>query len=327
MKKHILALQTMSRAEIETILETADSMSEILARRVKKVPTLRGRAMVTLFYENSTRTRTSFEMAAKIMSAEAINIAVAQSSAAKGESLRDTILTLGALRADCVVIRHGNSGAAELAAKWCDIAVVNAGDGWHEHPTQGLLDLWTMRAHKKKIDGLNVAIIARISPILPPSGGGRRSGSRGLRLPSGGPPVPRGPRPTRPASRAASCEEFSTPVACDTRPRAWVSLMAGRDFQGENSATICRACFLESALGPLKRAAPSMRRGRRPLAERIIGPPPGGRPSAGPPKGGRGGWAIAIPEPQTHRPAIAKRRNVLTLPVNPARLRLRLRAA
>jgi len=158
-RKHILGLQEMSAEEIYLILDTAASFKEILARPVKKVPTLRGRSVITLFYENSTRTRTSFELAAKIMSAEAINIAVAQSSAAKGESLKDTLLTLNALTADCIVMRHPNSGAPALASQFINGSIVNAGDGFHEHPTQGLLDLLTMREHKGEIDNLNVTII------------------------------------------------------------------------------------------------------------------------------------------------------------------------
>ena len=158
-RKHILGLQEMSAEEIRLVLDTADTFKEILARPVKKVPTLRGRSVVTLFYENSTRTRTSFELAAKIMSAEAINIAVAQSSAAKGESLKDTLLTLNALTADCIVIRHPHSGAPALASRFISGSVINAGDGCHEHPTQGLLDLLTIREHKGRIEGLNVTII------------------------------------------------------------------------------------------------------------------------------------------------------------------------
>lgn len=149
----------MSAGEIELVLDTASRMKEILARPVKKVPTLRGRSVITLFFENSTRTRTSFELSAKIMSAEAINIAVAQSSAAKGESLKDTLLTLDALTADCVIIRHPNAGAPEMAARYLKGSVINAGDGFHEHPSQGLLDLLTIRDSKGKIDGLNVTII------------------------------------------------------------------------------------------------------------------------------------------------------------------------
>jgi aspartate carbamoyltransferase catalytic subunit len=157
--KHILGLQTMGVDEMNLILDTAANFKEILSRPVKKVPTLRGRSVITLFYENSTRTRTSFELAAKIMSAEAINIAVAQSSAAKGETLKDTLLTLNALTADCIIIRHPNSGAPEIASRYTDGHIINAGDGFHEHPSQGLLDLLTIRDHKGKIDGLNVTII------------------------------------------------------------------------------------------------------------------------------------------------------------------------
>lgn len=158
-QKHILGLQDMSADDIELVLSTAATLKEILDRRVKKVPTLRGRAVITLFFENSTRTRTSFELASKIMSAEAINIAVAQSSAAKGESLKDTLLTLGALGADAVIIRHPMAGAPEMASRYLPGHVINAGDGFHEHPTQGLLDLLTMREQKGHIEDLNVTIV------------------------------------------------------------------------------------------------------------------------------------------------------------------------
>jgi aspartate carbamoyltransferase catalytic subunit len=160
--KHLLTLRETSATDIRYLLDTATAFHEILTRPVKKVPTLRGRAMITCFYENSTRTRTSFEMAAKIMSAEAINIAVAQSSVAKGESLKDTMLTLQALKADCIIIRHPASGAAQFAAEHLHIPVVNAGDGRHEHPTQGLLDLLTIRQIKREIAGLTVAIVGDI---------------------------------------------------------------------------------------------------------------------------------------------------------------------
>jgi aspartate carbamoyltransferase catalytic subunit len=146
--RDLLSLQNTDVADIRRILETASAFKEILARPVKKVPTLRGRSVITLFYESSTRTRTSFELAAKIMSAEAINIAVAQSSVSKGESLKDTLRTLQSLTADCVVIRHSSSGAAEMAAEFADMPVINAGDGRHEHPTQGLLDALTIWEHK-----------------------------------------------------------------------------------------------------------------------------------------------------------------------------------
>ena len=160
--KNLLSLRETSEPDIRYLLDTALAFKEILARPVKKVPTLRGRAMITLFYENSTRTRTSFEMAAKIMSAEAINIAVAQSSVAKGESLKDTLLTLQALKADCIVMRHSASGAADFAAAHVGIPVINAGDGRHEHPTQGLLDMLTIRQNKGELEGLKVAIVGDI---------------------------------------------------------------------------------------------------------------------------------------------------------------------
>jgi len=161
--KHLLTLRETTATDIRYLLDTALAFREILARPVKKVPTLRGRAMITLFYENSTRTRTSFEMAAKIMSAEAINIAVAQSSVAKGESLKDTILTLQALKADCIVMRHSVSGTPQFAAERLGIPVINAGDGRHEHPTQGLLDMMTIRHHKRELEGLTVAIVGDIT--------------------------------------------------------------------------------------------------------------------------------------------------------------------
>jgi len=161
--KHLLTLRETSVDDIRYLLDTATAFREIVARPIKKVPTLRGRAMITLFYENSTRTRTSFEMAAKIMSAEAINISVAQSSVVKGESLKDTLLTLQALRADCIVMRHPCSGTPEFAANHLGIPIINAGDGRHEHPTQGLLDLLTIRQHKQDIAGLTVAIVGDIA--------------------------------------------------------------------------------------------------------------------------------------------------------------------
>jgi aspartate carbamoyltransferase catalytic subunit len=160
--RHLLGLRELSRDDITELLDLAGTFKEILARPIKKVPTLRGRSVVTLFFENSTRTRTSFELAAKVMSAEAINIAVAQSSAAKGESLKDTLLTLDALTADCVIIRHSSSGAPLMASKYVRGHIVNAGDGTHEHPTQGLLDLLSIRDAKDRIEGLKVTIIGDI---------------------------------------------------------------------------------------------------------------------------------------------------------------------
>ena len=160
--RHLISIRETSSTDLLHILDTADAFKEILARPVKKVPTLRGRSMITLFYENSTRTRTSFEMAAKIMSAEAINIAVAQSSVVKGESLKDTLLTLQSLKADCIVMRHHASGAVQFAADHLNIPIINAGDGRHEHPTQALLDLLTIRQYKGEFNGLTVAIVGDI---------------------------------------------------------------------------------------------------------------------------------------------------------------------
>jgi len=161
--RDLLGLEGITRAEIETILDTAESFGEILRRDVKKVPTLRGKSVVTLFFENSTRTRTSFEAAGKYMSADVINISGSVSSASKGESLRDTFLTLQALTADLIVMRTPYSGACHQAAEWVGVPVVNAGDGTHEHPTQGLLDLMTLRQAKGGLEGLTVAIVGDIA--------------------------------------------------------------------------------------------------------------------------------------------------------------------
>ncbi len=158
----ILGLETMSAAEIGFILDQAGEFLPILSRPIKKAPALRGRWVCLLFYEASTRTRVSFEMAAKILSADAANVAAATSSVTKGESLRDTLLTLQAMGADLIVMRHGSSGAPQYAAQVLDIPVINAGDGAHEHPTQGLLDLFTLRREKGHIAGLTVAIVGDI---------------------------------------------------------------------------------------------------------------------------------------------------------------------
>ncbi len=160
---NLLGLEGMSRGEITLILDTAETFGEVLRRDVKKVPTLRGKSVVTLFFENSTRTRTSFEAAGKYMSADVINISGSASSASKGESLRDTFLTLQALTADLIVMRTPYSGACHQAADWVGVPVVNAGDGTHEHPTQGLLDLLTLRQAKGSLEGLTVAIVGDIT--------------------------------------------------------------------------------------------------------------------------------------------------------------------
>jgi aspartate carbamoyltransferase catalytic subunit len=160
---HLLALEGLGKETIEQYLETATTFSEVLRRDVKKVPTLRGKSVVTLFFENSTRTRSSFEAAGKYMSADVINISGSTSSASKGESLRDTFLTLQALTADLVVMRTPFSGACHQAAGWVNIPVVNAGDGLHEHPTQGLLDALTIREAKGSVEGLKVAIVGDVA--------------------------------------------------------------------------------------------------------------------------------------------------------------------
>lgn len=158
-RKHILGLQEMDADEITLALDTASRFKEVLARPIRKVPALRGKTVCTLFFEPSTRTRASFEMAAKILSADTTSLTVAASSVSKGETLKDTILTMQAMGVDCFVIRHPHSGAPQSATKWVQGHVLNAGDGCHEHPTQGLLDLLTIREHKGEIKGLNVTII------------------------------------------------------------------------------------------------------------------------------------------------------------------------
>jgi len=160
--RHLLGLQEMSKEEIELILDNAIGFKEIFTRTVKKVPTLRGKTVVNLFFENSTRTRTSFEIAAKRLSADVINFSVSTSSVTKGESLLDTARTIEAMGSDFIVMRHSCPGAPHLLSKRLKSAIINAGDGCHEHPSQGLLDLFTMREHKKKIAGLKVVILGDI---------------------------------------------------------------------------------------------------------------------------------------------------------------------
>jgi aspartate carbamoyltransferase catalytic subunit len=156
---HILDLNDFTSEEIELVLHITDAMKEVLARPVKKVPALRGKTVVTLFYEASTRTRLSFELAAKNLSADVSSLAAAASSVTKGESLIDTFLTLEALGADIIIMRHPQSGAPNLAARNIKGSVINAGDGWHAHPTQALLDIYTMKSHKGSLKGLKVTII------------------------------------------------------------------------------------------------------------------------------------------------------------------------
>ncbi|KTB49041.1 aspartate carbamoyltransferase [Dehalogenimonas alkenigignens] len=160
--RHLLDVDDFSPEEFQLVFETADAMREILARPIKKVPALRGQTVVNLFYENSTRTRASFEIAAKNLSAEVLNVTSTASSIAKGESLIDTLKTLEALGANIIVMRHNLSGAPHVAAKYSKASIINAGDGWHAHPTQALLDLYTIRKHKGNLNGLKAAIIGDV---------------------------------------------------------------------------------------------------------------------------------------------------------------------
>ncbi|WP_127503189.1 aspartate carbamoyltransferase catalytic subunit [Actinoplanes solisilvae] len=162
MIKHLRSAADLDAATATLILDTAGEMAALAGREVKKLPTLRGRTVVNLFYEDSTRTRISFEAAAKRLSADVINFSAKGSSVSKGESLKDTALTLQAMGADAVVIRHPASGAPHRLAQWVDGSVVNAGDGTHEHPTQALLDAYTMRSRLGRLDGLKVAIVGDV---------------------------------------------------------------------------------------------------------------------------------------------------------------------
>jgi len=162
-RRHLLDLDDFSAAEIELVLETADAMKEVLAREVPRVPALRGSTIVTLFYEDSTRTRASFELAGKVLGADVINVSAAGSSIKKGESLIDTVRTLQAIGADVLVMRHYASGAPYLAAREAGFHVVNGGDGWHAHPTQALLDAYTIRSRLGDLRGRKVVIVGDIA--------------------------------------------------------------------------------------------------------------------------------------------------------------------
>ena len=157
--KDLLGISELTPDEITLILDTADAMKEIASRPIKKVPALRGKTVVNLFFEPSTRTRTSFEIAEKRLSADTLNIAIATSSVVKGETLADTALNLEAMHPDMIVLRHSSSGACHLLSRICRSAIINAGDGMHEHPTQALLDAFTIRERKRQLKGLKVAII------------------------------------------------------------------------------------------------------------------------------------------------------------------------
>ncbi|MDD3157888.1 MAG: aspartate carbamoyltransferase catalytic subunit [Anaeromusa sp.] len=160
--KDILGLRTFSTEEIRRVLDTAKEMKAIVGRDIKKVPTLRGKSVVNLFFEPSTRTRTSFELAGKYLGADVVNITTSSSSVVKGESLRDTLLTVEAMGVDVIVMRHAAEGAAVYASKIAKPVIINAGDGAHEHPSQGLLDMFTIEERKGSLEGLKVAIIGDI---------------------------------------------------------------------------------------------------------------------------------------------------------------------
>jgi aspartate carbamoyltransferase catalytic subunit len=161
--KDLLGIKDLSVEEINLILETSRSMKEVISRPIPKVPTLLGKHLVTLFYEPSTRTRTSFNAAAKVLSANVTNVAISSSSVAKGENLIDTVKNLEVMGLDCIVIRHSLAGAPHLAAANCHASVINAGDGCNEHPTQGLLDIFTMIEKKKTVKGKKVVIVGDIA--------------------------------------------------------------------------------------------------------------------------------------------------------------------
>jgi aspartate carbamoyltransferase catalytic subunit len=161
--RHLLSMEDLDRAAIERILDRAKTFTEVSEREIKKVPALRGRRVLNLFYEVSTRTRSSFEIAAKSLSADVINFAASGSSVEKGESLKDTVQTLAAYRPDLIVIRTPHVGAPEMVANWTTAGVVNAGDGKHEHPTQALLDVYTLRERLGSLEGLNIWIVGDVT--------------------------------------------------------------------------------------------------------------------------------------------------------------------
>ena len=163
MIKHLLSMDQLSREDITKILDTAESLQQVTSRPIKKLPTLRGRTVCNLFYEASTRTRISFELAAKRLSADVINFSAdSKSSVSKGESFKDTAWTLEAMGVDAIIVRHGSSGAPLQLSKWVEASVINAGDGAHEHPTQALLDLFSIREHLKDFEGLRVGIVGDV---------------------------------------------------------------------------------------------------------------------------------------------------------------------
>ena len=163
MKKHLLSIDDVTADDITALFETAAEMHDVQRREVKKLPALRGRTVINLFFEDSTRTRSSFEIAGKWLSADVINLSAKGSSASKGESLRDTVLTVTAMGIDGLVIRHSASGAAQQVSEWVDVPVINAGDGTHEHPTQALLDAYTLTRRLGSLEGRHVAIVGDLT--------------------------------------------------------------------------------------------------------------------------------------------------------------------
>ncbi len=206
-RRHLLAVTDLDRAAVERILETADGFESVMQRDVKKVPTLRGRTVVNVFFESSTRTSSSFELAAKRLSADTMSIKAAGSSVDKGESLKDTITTLSAYGPDVIVIRHPRIGAPGIITQYTDAHVVNAGDGKHQHPTQCLLDLYTMKRSLGKIEGLHVAIVGDVlhSRVA-------RSDIQGLRM-MGAHVTVIGPPPLLPRGIASMGVEVSHDIA------------------------------------------------------------------------------------------------------------------
>jgi aspartate carbamoyltransferase catalytic subunit len=161
--KHLISIEDLTREDIERIVNQAERFAEVSDREIKTLPTLRGRMVLNLFYESSTRTRSSFELAAKRLSADVVNFAASGSSVEKGESLKDTVLTLSAHKPDAIVLRTPWAGAADLVSGWCSAAIVNAGDGKHEHPTQALLDVYTLRQRVGSIDGSSIWIVGDVA--------------------------------------------------------------------------------------------------------------------------------------------------------------------
>jgi aspartate carbamoyltransferase catalytic subunit len=159
---HLLSISDLTGDEISEILDVTDTMVEVASRSIPKVPALRGRTVVSLFYEDSTRTRLSFDTAAKRLSADTMTFAVSSSSVKKGESVRDTVETIEAMGIDAIVVRHASSGVPAQIASWTSAAVVNAGDGWHQHPTQALLDAYTVRSHTGSLEGLHIGIVGDV---------------------------------------------------------------------------------------------------------------------------------------------------------------------